>query len=112
MLLMPHDWLEHLSVSGNFGFDLSDLQQQSDDLTVSMNLQAEELDREAPELNIKEYLAKVSEEFTEKSFMPLDDVWERELGDLLRLSSEYLTRNTKANGMYNYRVSNVFTIKL
>jgi len=28
-------------------------------------------------------MQKLEEEFTENPFMPLDDVWERELGDLL-----------------------------
>ena len=35
-----------------------------------------------PQLKIKEYVAGLTEEFEEMSFMPLDDVWERELGDL------------------------------
>jgi predicted ATP-grasp superfamily ATP-dependent carboligase len=77
-----YDLMRRFNHMFNLGIDLSDLQEQSDELTESMNLKADQLDREAPELNIKEYLEKVSKEFTEKSFMPLDDVWERELGDL------------------------------
>jgi predicted ATP-grasp superfamily ATP-dependent carboligase len=64
------------------GIDLSDLEKQSDELIVSMNSKLDELEREMPQLKIKEYLEKLAEEFTEVSFMPLDDVWERELGDL------------------------------
>ena len=32
----------------------------------------------------REYLEQLASEFTEMSFMPLDDVWERELGDLFQ----------------------------
>ena len=35
-----------------------------------------------PQLRISRYLEKVAAEFTELSFVPLDDVWERGLRDL------------------------------
>ena len=47
-----------------------------------MEAKIEELAQEIPQLNVKEYLEKVGEEFIELTFMPLDDVWERELGNL------------------------------
>jgi predicted ATP-grasp superfamily ATP-dependent carboligase len=64
------------------GFDLSELEEQSEDLLSSMHNKIEELESQLPQLNVREYLDKVAEEFTEMPFMPLDDVWERELGDL------------------------------
>ena len=48
-----------------------------------MALKIDELEREVPQLEAKAYIASLAEEFTEQPFTPLDDVWERELGDLL-----------------------------
>jgi predicted ATP-grasp superfamily ATP-dependent carboligase len=67
----------------NLGFDLTDLARDSDELTFSMDAKIEELDKKAPQLNIRDYINDLASDFTEMTFMPLDDVWERELGDLL-----------------------------
>lgn len=67
----------------DLGIDLTQLQQEMDELTASMDAKIEELDKKMPQLKIKDYLAKLTEDFVEMPFMPLDDVWERELGDLL-----------------------------
>ena len=65
------------------GIDLSSLARQSDELVVSMTDKLMELENKSPQFKIKEYMEKVTQDFTEQSFMPLDDVWERELGDIL-----------------------------
>jgi proteasome assembly chaperone (PAC2) family protein len=62
--------------------DLSDLDRQSDDLTISIDTKIEELEKTLPQINVRGYLEKLTDNFTERPFMPLDDVWERELGDL------------------------------
>jgi len=49
---------------------------------VALDSKIEELERKLPQLNVKEYMEELDRAFTERSFMPLDDVWERELGDL------------------------------
>jgi predicted ATP-grasp superfamily ATP-dependent carboligase len=67
----------------DLGIDLTELQREMDELTASMDAKIEELEKKMPQLKIKEYLAKLTEDFTEMPFMLLDDVWERELGDLL-----------------------------
>ncbi len=64
------------------GIDLSDLDRQSDDLIASIDAKIEELEQSLPQVNVRSYLAKLSEEFEEHPFMPLDDMWERELGDI------------------------------
>mgnify|MGYP006969508777 CR=1 FL=1 len=63
--------------------DLSELEHFSHELIVSMEEKIAKLDQELPQLNVQEHLAKITQNFTEMTFMPLDDVWERELGDLL-----------------------------
>ncbi|MDX1522955.1 MAG: PAC2 family protein, partial [Anaerolineae bacterium] len=67
----------------DLGIDLTELQREMDELTTSMDAKIEELEKKMPQLKITEYMAKLTEDFTEMPFMLLDDVWERELGDLL-----------------------------
>ena len=64
------------------GIDLSDLDRQSEDLVRSIDTKIEELERTMPEINVRDYLAKLTANFTERPFMPLDDVWEQALGDI------------------------------
>jgi predicted ATP-grasp superfamily ATP-dependent carboligase len=78
-----YDLMRRFNHMFKLGLDLSDLEKQSDELIASMDAKIDELARTMPQLKVKEYLAKLAEDFTETSFMPLDDVWERELGDLL-----------------------------
>jgi hypothetical protein len=47
-----------------------------------MNSKIEEIQKRLPQVNMKEYMDAISQRFSEQSFMPLDEVWERELGDL------------------------------
>ncbi len=77
-----YDLMRRLNHMFNLGIDLSDLEEQSDDLILSMAAKIRDLEKQAPELNVRQYLEMISKEFRERSFMPLDDVWERELGDL------------------------------
>jgi proteasome assembly chaperone (PAC2) family protein len=62
--------------------DLSDLEQKTQELNASMDAQIDELEQKAPRLKIRQYLDELAAEFTERPFMPLGDVWERELRDL------------------------------
>jgi predicted ATP-grasp superfamily ATP-dependent carboligase len=77
-----YDLMRRLNHMFNLGIDLSDLQRESDELLSSMEIKVDELAGKIPQVNIKEYIDQLTEDFTEMTFMPLDDVWERELGDL------------------------------
>ena len=77
-----YDLMRRLNHMFNLGFDLSELERQRDELTASMDAKISELEKKAPQLQVRQYLDKLAGEFTERSFMPLDDVWERELGNL------------------------------
>jgi hypothetical protein len=59
--------------------DLSDLEEKSVNLVEVFDSKIEELEGEAPQLGVKDYINRLSDEFTETSFTPLDDVWEQEL---------------------------------
>ncbi|MEP7200511.1 MAG: PAC2 family protein [Chloroflexota bacterium] len=64
--------------------DLTDLAEQSEKLTDSLSEKIDELERKMPSLPIRTHLKQKTADFTELSFMPLDDVWDRELGDLFK----------------------------
>lgn len=64
------------------GIDLSELDRQSEELTNSIDDKIQELEQSLPQVDVRAYLESIAKEFEEKPFMPLDDVWERELGDL------------------------------
>jgi len=60
-------------------FDLDALVRRGQHLLRSMEEKIAELEEEAPQLGVREYLAHISEAFTEVPFNPLGDVWEEEL---------------------------------
>lgn len=66
--------------------DLSDLEKKSLELVELFDSKINELDRESPQLGIRDYLNKLSDEFEPTTFTPLDDVWEQELRRLFDLS--------------------------
>jgi predicted ATP-grasp superfamily ATP-dependent carboligase len=63
--------------------DLSDLERKGAESAAEMRAKLEKLDRKMPSLKVKEHMARLDEEFEENVFMPLDDMWEDELGDIL-----------------------------
>lgn len=64
-------------------FDLTDLEQRSEDLIKTIDEKIIEIDRLAPQLNIKQYVAGIEDEFEELPFNPLADVWEDALRNIL-----------------------------
>jgi hypothetical protein len=67
----------------NTNFDLTDLEQKSQHLIKTVNDKMDELDRAAPQLGIRDYLARLAEDFTEVPFNPVDDFWESKLRKIL-----------------------------
>jgi len=59
--------------------DLNDLEVRSEKLLKLVNDKVEELDSLAPQIGIRDYMNRLSENFEEMPFYPLDDVWEDEL---------------------------------
>ncbi len=78
-----YDLSRRLNHMFKLGIDLSDLERHSDELLTSMDEKIDELKRKVPQLDVDEYMNKLNSDFTERSFSPLSDVWERELRDLL-----------------------------
>jgi hypothetical protein len=64
-------------------FDLSDLVLQTQRLLRTMENRIEELEKQAPDVGVREYFRKLSADFIEMPFIPLDDVWEENLRKIL-----------------------------
>lgn len=64
-------------------FNLTDLERRSEQVVRVMDTKIAEIERSAPELNVRDYLERLSGSFNEVTFAPLDDVWENELRRLL-----------------------------
>ncbi|MEO0248779.1 MAG: PAC2 family protein [candidate division WOR-3 bacterium] len=79
-----YDLLRRFNHMFGLRFDLSGLERHSDELLSSMDAKIDELDRTMPQLGVRDYLDRLTRDFTEMPFMPLDEVWERELGDLFQ----------------------------
>ena len=71
--------LQRITHMINLDLDLSDLEKKSVELVELFDSKIDELDRESPQLGIRDYLNKLSDEFVPSTFTPLDDVWEQEL---------------------------------
>ena len=78
-----HDIMRRFNHMFKLGLDLSDLERSSRKLIESVGEQIAELEKQTPQLAVRDYIEKLTENFTETSFMPLDDVWKTGLEDVL-----------------------------
>jgi proteasome assembly chaperone (PAC2) family protein len=72
--------LDHMS---GLTLDLSDLEDKSQELISDWHDKIEQVARAMPQLEVGAYMEEVYRDFKERSFVPLSDVWEDELRDLL-----------------------------
>jgi hypothetical protein len=77
-----YDLMRRLNHMFDLGMDLSGLARQSDEIIASMDTEIAELQEKMPDVQVRDYFETLAQDFTEMPFMPLDEVWERELGDL------------------------------
>ena len=77
-----YDIMRRFNHMFGMNLDLAHLRERSDELINFMDAKMTELEQEAPSLKIQEYLAQLDEQFTERHFAPLGDVWEQGLADL------------------------------
>jgi predicted ATP-grasp superfamily ATP-dependent carboligase len=83
-----HELVRRLNHMFGMSLNLSELREQGQALTTEMEAKIAELDREKPQLEVKKQIERLSREFKETSFMPLDEMWERELRDLFKRTEE------------------------
>jgi proteasome assembly chaperone (PAC2) family protein len=60
-------------------FNLTDLQKKSRSMVELIDAKVAEIDNLSPQLEVRQYMDRLEEEFKEVIFEPLDDVWEEEL---------------------------------
>jgi proteasome assembly chaperone (PAC2) family protein len=77
-----YDLLQRFNHLLGLKLDLSNLEGKSRQLIAIIDAQINELDEKMPELKVREQIDALTADFEEMSFMPLSDVWERELKDL------------------------------
>jgi proteasome assembly chaperone (PAC2) family protein len=70
------------------GFDLQDLELKSKHLKELVKAKLDELESASPQLGVSEYIRRLSEEFEETPFDPLEDVWEDEINRLMNKFDE------------------------
>ena len=78
-----YDILRRFNHMVDMDIDLSELEHQSYELILSMDAKIEEVEEQLPQLEVKEYMAQVAEEFEDKPFVALSDVWGKALGNML-----------------------------
>jgi len=77
-----YDLLLRINHMFQLGLDLTDLEQEARDLIEAWESKIGQLSQAMPQLKVQEYMAQVRQEFRERSFIPLDDVWLDGLRDL------------------------------
>lgn len=78
-----YDVMRRVNYMFKLGLDLSDLEQKSRDLIRAIASKIEALSTAMPQFAIKQHLQKLTADFVEPSFEPLDDAWEAGLKDIL-----------------------------
>lgn len=80
-----HDLMTRLDYMFELDMDLSDLRRRSEELISAWDAKIAQLEEKMPQL-VRAYMDRVNQEFTERSFDPLNRAWEEALGDLFEES--------------------------
>ena len=78
-----YDLMRRFNHMFDMDIDLDELEHQSYELVLTMDAKIDEVEEQLPQLDIKEYMAQVTEEFEEKPFVALSDVWGKALGHIV-----------------------------
>jgi len=88
-LQIENDYMAWLAVLRRINYmlkvdlNLNDLIEKSQEEISELNIKLAELEKLAPQLELREYFQRINEEFTEVPFIPLDDVWEENVRRIL-----------------------------
>jgi proteasome assembly chaperone (PAC2) family protein len=77
-----YDIMRRLNHLFDLGLDLGELEEQSAALLTSVEARLEDLDQNTPEADLRLFIEQLAEDFAERPFMPLGDVWEQGLEDI------------------------------
>ncbi|MDF1514533.1 MAG: PAC2 family protein [Anaerolineae bacterium] len=78
-----YDLMRRFNHMFDMDIDLTELEHQSYELVLSMDAKLQEVEDQLPQLAVREYMDQVAEEFEEKPFVALSDVWGKALGSML-----------------------------
>lgn len=79
-----YDLMRRINRFLGLSLSLADLETEALKLIDTMDEQLAALNDKMPQLNVNNYLENLNQEFTERPFESLDDVWEDELRDLFK----------------------------
>jgi len=78
-----YDLMRRFNHMFGLDIDLTDLEQRSYKLLASLDAKIDDWDERMPQFKIRDYLETLAEEFSERPFMPLGDLWEGALREIL-----------------------------
>lgn len=79
-----YDLMRRINHILGLSLNLSDLEERAINLITTMDDQIIELEKKMPQLNVRDYLESLAQDFTERPFDPLADIWEEEFRDLFK----------------------------
>jgi proteasome assembly chaperone (PAC2) family protein len=79
-----YDVMRRVNYMFKLGFDLSDLESKSAALIKAIATKIENLSAAMPQFGIQQHIQKLTADFVEPSFEPLDDAWEAGLKDIFK----------------------------
>jgi len=79
-----YDVMRRVNYMFKLGFDLSDLESKSAALIKAIATKIENLSAAMPQFGIQQHIQKLTADFVEPAFDPLDDVWEAGLKDIFK----------------------------
>jgi hypothetical protein len=84
-----YDLMRRFNHMFELDIDLSELEEQSYELMVSMDAKIDELDEQLPDIDVRSYLEELGSDYDAEPFVPpLSDVWGKALDNLLRDDDE------------------------
>jgi proteasome assembly chaperone (PAC2) family protein len=79
-----HDLMIRVNHMFKLGIDLTELTHKSQEVETQIKSAIDELAQQLPNAPVKEWLAKLTNDFVEMPFNKLNDVWEDALGDIFK----------------------------
>jgi proteasome assembly chaperone (PAC2) family protein len=77
-----YDIMRRLNHMFGLALDLAELEERSQTLISSVRARIDDLDSRTPGANLHQFIDHMVEDFAERPFMPLGDVWEQGLEDI------------------------------
>lgn len=79
-----YDLMQRVEYMFKLGLDLGGLERRARRLVTAMSAQVRQLEERLPDLEVRDFITRITAGFQEPSFLPLDDVWKSGLGDVLQ----------------------------